>query len=931
MIEIRNLRKKYNNRFVIDDISLIFPRTGFVAINGPSGCGKTTLLNIIATLLDFEGEVIFEGKRYSRMSVEQKERFRCQKIGFIFQDYKLFEFETVKENIALAIDISCGDKKVKKEKRIKDLLKLVNLSIKENELVSNLSGGEKQRTAIARAIANSPKIILADEPTGNLDEENTKDIIKILKTISDFSLVIMVSHDKTTSKEYADQIIEMRDGKIVNIVNQYKENERRHLPVMGLSYRTYKNTIPFNFMLKHTFNSVKRRKWRTMFITFITSIGLIGVGQASTLSNIISTNLYRSYTSILDDDRLVLSNKEVDSEKDIVKSASFDEVMSIYNRNLQDVEHVGVFYLNDFDQMFTTNDVAIDTDGVRKPINGLSLKYINEFKLLEGNEIVFPETINILDNNEFILSGPFSIVNEICYQLQIERTMDSFSHYLRHYDVYLSFKVENYNWTYEGSFLLKLSGFILSNRVLFYHSNPIWNEYVLETKLTLPTTDKLNVISEHPWDLRKCYYLSFKYNRGDFLTRYRFDYNYRDLDFEILDSKYYPNLLINYPSFECPRTVVVNRSKKDIVPSYIGEYCKEASKHVKKIIYGSSNAYAIYDKNLMAGFARNAYLSTSEESIEDVIDLLSYVKYEDAQKIQLPNNTIEGHFSKSNLEGLVFEPNYNLLVGREPINYQEIVISSALADKLNIVTPINQDIYFTFPVTEVLLSNGYITRNFKNAPLKIVGVSDSAKLAIHHIEEWSLMFFQTMLGMSTFELSVENLSIQINKKYESNVIKHISRAFPQYEISSPFKDVRDSVNKICHYVEVILLVVSMASVIIASLILFICNYLHFLEAKKDIGLVRCLGLKEMESRKLIYAHSLMMTLFSLALSILELLVISLILSKTISNNLHITQVFVLNPMSILYMVLMDLFIAIVSSILISLKIKKYTPLECLNA
>lgn len=931
MIEIRNLKKKYNNRFVIDDISVSFSRTGFVIINGPSGCGKTTLLNIIGALLDFEGEVIFDGKRYSLLSVEEKDKFRNQKIGFIFQDYKLFEFETVKENIALAMDISSVDKKSKKEKRIKDLLRLVNISNKENEPVSNLSGGEQQRVAIARALVNSPKIILADEPTGNLDGCNTRDVMEILRKISTFALVIMVSHDETISEKYADQIIKMNDGKIVAIINKTRKNIIQHLPVIGLSNQTSKNLLPFNFMLKHTFSSIKRRKWRTMFITFITSLGLIGVGLASTLSSIISSNLYRSYTSILDDDRLILSNPGIDNEKDIITSSSFDDVMSVYNQNIHNIDFVGVYYINDFDHMFTSNDVAIETDGIRKPINGLSLKYINEFKLLDGSETVVPQTINILDNTEFVLSGPFSLVNEICYQLQIERTMDSFSHYLLHNDLILSFNVGNFNWTYDCEFSLKLSGFILSNRILFYHSNPIWNEYVLETKLTLPTTDKLNIASEHPWDLRKGYYLSFKHNRDDFLTRYRFDYNYRNVDFEILDSKYYPNLFINYESFECPRALMVNRTKKDIIPSYVGGYCKEASKHIKKIIYGCPTAYAIYDKSLMIGFARNAYLSASETSIEDVIDLLSYVRYEDSQKIQLPSNTIEGHFSKSNIDGLVFEPNYKLISGREPINYQEIVISSAVAEKLNINSPLNQPIYFSFPVVENLLPNGYITRNFKNASLKIVGVSDSAKLALHHQEEWSVMFFQTMLGMSTFELNVENLSLQINKHFETTVIKSISRAFPQFEISSPLKDVRDSVNKICHYIEVILLIVSTASVIIASLILFICNYLHFLEAKKDIGLVRCLGLKEKESRKLVYAHAIVMSLFSLVLSIIELLLISLILSKTMSSSLHITQMFVFNPMSIVYMFLVDFLIATISSILISLKIKKYTPLECLTA
>ena len=213
-----NIRKTYPKLKLEFDLTV--NEGELVSIIGPSGCGKTTLLNIIGTLLDFEGEVIFDGRRYSLMNEEEKDNFRNQKIGFVFQDYKLFEFETAKENIALAIDISNGDKKVKKEKRIKDLLKLVNISNKENELVSSLSGGEQQRVSIARALANSPKIILADEPTGNLDEQNTKDVMQVLQKISAFALVIMVSHDETITNEYADQIIKMNDGKIVATIDK---------------------------------------------------------------------------------------------------------------------------------------------------------------------------------------------------------------------------------------------------------------------------------------------------------------------------------------------------------------------------------------------------------------------------------------------------------------------------------------------------------------------------------------------------------------------------------------------------------------------------------------------------------------------------------------------------------------------------------------
>ena len=134
MIEIKNVSKKFANSYVLKNIGLSLPTFGLVVINGPSGCGKTTLLNILSTLLPFDGEISFDGTLYSKISEDGKEMVRAQKIGFVYQDYKLFEFETVKQNVSLSLDISCGDSVSKKNKRIKDLLKLVNLSRKENEL-----------------------------------------------------------------------------------------------------------------------------------------------------------------------------------------------------------------------------------------------------------------------------------------------------------------------------------------------------------------------------------------------------------------------------------------------------------------------------------------------------------------------------------------------------------------------------------------------------------------------------------------------------------------------------------------------------------------------------------------------------------------------------------------------------------------------------
>ena len=171
MIQLTHVSKSFNEVYVLKDINISFPKYGIVVIYGPSGCGKSTLLNIISSIYPCEGEVTFNGRHYSTLKEDDKDMLRNQRMGFIFQDYKLFEFDTVKNNVMLAIDIKCSDKKSDKERRVNDLLNLVGLEDKANELVSNLSGGEKQRISLARAIANSPQLLLADEPTGNLDNK----------------------------------------------------------------------------------------------------------------------------------------------------------------------------------------------------------------------------------------------------------------------------------------------------------------------------------------------------------------------------------------------------------------------------------------------------------------------------------------------------------------------------------------------------------------------------------------------------------------------------------------------------------------------------------------------------------------------------------------------------------------------------------------
>lgn len=217
MLKLSNIYKTYfnkgNNCHALSGISIELPDNGMVFILGKSGSGKTTLLNLLGGLDSFDdGQYIFQEKNVSQYSEIEWDQFRNYKIGFVFQDYNLIESLTVKKNIELALDLQKRNEN--NEELVNEILDQVGLSELSNRRISELSGGQKQRIAIARALVKKPCMILADEPTGNLDETTGNEIYEILKGLSKKILVIVVTHDEKTSRTYGDRIITIKDGRI---------------------------------------------------------------------------------------------------------------------------------------------------------------------------------------------------------------------------------------------------------------------------------------------------------------------------------------------------------------------------------------------------------------------------------------------------------------------------------------------------------------------------------------------------------------------------------------------------------------------------------------------------------------------------------------------------------------------------------------------
>ncbi len=229
MIEVKELTKIYKSRksgncTALDHISFTLPDKGFVFVIGKSGSGKTTLLSLLGGLDTItSGEIIENGRHIDKFGLKEQVYYRNSTIGFIFQDFHLIDELTISENIALALELRGETDKDKIKKALED----TDLAEYENRYPKELSGGQKQRVAIARALVKRPSIILADEPTGNLDSKTTAQILDLLKELSKEKLVVIVSHNLSDAEHYADEIIELSDGKILQHLKRNEDFDAR--------------------------------------------------------------------------------------------------------------------------------------------------------------------------------------------------------------------------------------------------------------------------------------------------------------------------------------------------------------------------------------------------------------------------------------------------------------------------------------------------------------------------------------------------------------------------------------------------------------------------------------------------------------------------------------------------------------------------------
>ena len=222
MITLKNIKKVFETdeveTWALQGVDLEVKKGEFVAIMGPSGCGKSTLLNILG-LLDSptEGTYMLDGTDVSHMNEEQRTDLRKGKLGFVFQSFNLIEELNVQENVELPL-LYMGTPKKERREKVKEVIERVAMTHRTQHFPSQLSGGQQQRVAIARAVISHPQIILADEPTGNLDSKHGREVMELLKQLNaEGTTIVMVTHSQHDAN-YADRILRLFDGEVVSEV-----------------------------------------------------------------------------------------------------------------------------------------------------------------------------------------------------------------------------------------------------------------------------------------------------------------------------------------------------------------------------------------------------------------------------------------------------------------------------------------------------------------------------------------------------------------------------------------------------------------------------------------------------------------------------------------------------------------------------------------
>lgn len=878
MIKIKSLCKSYNSNLVLNSINIDISSPCFICLGGPSGCGKSTLLNILSLMdTSFDGEFFFEKENVKEMTLKRKEEIITNQITYLFQEPKLIESESIRTNLNLISNMNNS------KNEIIEYLKKLSLDLDVDEKVSNLSKGEKKRITLIGALLRNNPLILCDEITSGLDEENSKMVLSLLEKMGKEKIVILVTHDLDLVSSYCKNIYLFKNNmlpdikieKDANIASKEKKN----------------NKLPLKYIFNHIFKVVKGKKIRTLFLTISMVLCLFTMGLSLLISKQMKEEVANTLTSYFETNQILVKRKEEQNylnKYQVVDSNEFDDFYLDFSDLITLRSNFYIANLSDY--FHDENLFYLQANGIKFTLEEYGINNINEFVPLDLiEEEIYPSSINIKDKSDIVISLNEKEIFYLCNYLKLEeRNKDGLAKYLTNKSIKSCFSIRNNSWEYQLEIPFNIVGFIVSNKPLIASKYFSFNEYYIEEVMQLPYSYNLNEIDYYPWTVKKlCTLVVKKSDEVEFFRRFLLSEKMNQYSFHILSEDEGKSFSINCSSYS--QIYFTYKNKSYINVSDIDKICFN-NQDIDYYLPCGYQSFNVDETSLVNGFDQPTYLSKNIDLINQFIDYNSFSKnnygiYQSGSFVSHDEN----FFSLSKLDCskdnyVKFTPyvknDKKLIEGRYPKNEHEILISSSLNKRIEM--KIDEEVYLLM-MTEIKKNGSEYQNVFKNERFKIVGIVDSSKLEIYQENLFPLILSNVIFKVPSSDQQIDKVLIK-SKIPPKELINKLKGNYLDYSFTNPMESYLTQIDKGMNYLSLFLLSFSLITLISSLSMMILVNYLFYKETEKEIAIYSFLGYTRSSIFSFYLILSGILCLLGIITSYLSLIV-SFILIPLVTSNI----------------------------------------------
>lgn len=976
MIEVKNLFKKYTVKNgievkALDDVSLKIDKVGMVFLLGKSGAGKSTLLNVLGGLDRVDsGEIIINGKSSKDFSQSDFDSYRNTYLGFIFQEYNILNEFSIAENIALAIELQ-GRKPTNEE--IDNILNQVDLAGLAKRKPNELSGGQKQRVAIARALIKNPQIIMADEPTGALDSKTGKQIFDTLKALSHDKLVLIVSHDREFAEQYADRIIELKDGKVISDVEKTIIQTQNQEGINIIDNKIIK--IDKDYILKDE-DFLKIKDYiKTAKSDVIISVDNQNNEKIKTIMNLSDEGLYKFIDT--NQDKIVIQDENY---KTIKSKLGFKKAFKMGASSLKIKKFrltLTIFLSFLAFMMFGLANTMSSYDNIKTTVNSIVDSNIEYATFKKQKVFSYGE-----GNNDFYLEN--SLINE---EDVLKISNDTKLNFTKVYGAFQKYEMPSLNYVdFKNIFLEQMSNF---NGFTTIDMNFI-NQYDFDLNGSLPEKDDEIAITKLVEDVIKEYGIR--------------DYN--GVEQENLDSALHLEISI----FGLKMKIVGVIDTKADISEYqdlkgdsIADYMKmqlfnsylENGPHllffVKDTMIDSLNKMYSNNHDMLEiewnnqYFTYNKIMNGKENDINDKEILLPYSFVEMIDFF----NTVNLNENDEQYQKVIQMPAFNdvmyylYFMHKQEIvklfNDEQLTISDSFKNDYHIDSLENQQILYIFKVyqdsfyasssedidkiyqiMDELLQNFnfekeeritfynkkmkeysdqlfiniayYSDRNYYNTIYQIVGITDNAEAVIIHDDELFDNYINVDDGIYKYvfaKMPTSDKEIKKLVEYHFQPVTKVGESV--FSLNNEVVKTLTEINSIFEVCSKIFLYVGLGFAIFASLLLLNFITISINYKKREIGILRAVGARSKDVFKIFFSESLIIAIINAILANISLFIVVFCINTTLRKNYNLL-ITILNP-GILQIILVfgiSILVAFVSSFVPVYFIANKRPIDAIN-